>query len=112
MMFENVTYYSLGHTKSRRDLKVMTISLVDKLAVVELGLWSILSTAAVIKTWPRNCGEHTTCSLWICWQTWFLICVQRLRTLSQNTIKPRCAISSTNSLLCVWAMGMQHQSFV
>ena len=34
----------------------------DCVAVVELGLWSMLSTAAVVKTSPLIVGGQTTCS--------------------------------------------------
>ena len=31
--------------------------------VVELGLWSMLSIAAVVKRPPLGCGGHTACSI-------------------------------------------------
>ena len=40
----------------------------DSFEVVELGLWSILSIAAFVKTSPCILGGQTTCSLWNCRQ--------------------------------------------
>ena len=36
----------------------------DCVAVVELGLWSMLSTAAMVKMLPLILGGQTTCSFW------------------------------------------------
>ena len=53
----------------------------------------------------RNCGGHTTCSLWNCWQTLFPICVVSWRTWSYDMLNPMCVLS-TSSLFCVWACSI------
>ena len=78
----------------------------DAFAVVELGLWSMLSMADVVKTLLRIFGEHITCSLWNCLQALFSIWAESSITRVYEMLMLRCDNLSTNSLFRVWACNI------
>ena len=59
------------------------------MAVVELGLWSILSTAAVVKRFVLSFDGHTTCSCSKRLQTLFARSADNRSTLSYEIHRPR-----------------------
>ena len=80
----------------------MPVPWTESVAVVELGLWSILSTVAVVKRFVLSFGGHTTCSCSKRLQTLFANPADNRSTLSYEIHRPRWESLSTSSFFFVY----------
>jgi len=79
----------------------------DSIVVVELHLWSILSTAAVVKMSPRISAGQTTCSLCMTVSpSW----TDRRNSRSYVILTPTCESRATSSPF--WLGPLGHQLYV
>ena len=100
---DNSTFYTSIFRHWVLQEREIPVPWKESFAVVELGLWSMLSTAAVVNTLPRRVGGQTTFSVWNIWHARFPISVERRRTRSYEMLRPRLNSLSISPLLRVSA---------
>ena len=103
---KTVLRYTHSPPKKRCWSREVPVPWKDSFAVVTVGLWSILSTAAFVNTMSLIVGRQTTCSLSNCWQTLFPIWAESWSTRLYDKLISRCDSLSINALLHVWSCNI------